>query len=61
MKPPLIRSRRLANFAIHLHNRRTGADDQAWENVWKTETCRRLDLDEEELAAWESEVDALSR
>lgn len=50
----------LLNFAIHLHNRRTGADDKAWESVWKAEVCRRLDLDEEDLAAWESEVDALS-
>ncbi len=51
----------LLNFAIHLHNRRTGADDQAWETSWKDETVRRLGLDEEELAAWESEVEALSR
>jgi len=50
----------LLNFAIHLHNRRAGADDQAWESVWKVETGRRLDLDEADLAAWESEVDALS-
>jgi hypothetical protein len=50
----------LLNFAIHAHNRRAGADDGAWENLWKAEAAHRLGLSENDLADWESEVDQLA-
>lgn len=61
LSEPVSRLCALLNFAIHLHNRRTGADDRAWASVWRAESGRRLDLDEAELADWEAEVDALLR
>ena len=50
----------LLNFACHLRNRRTGADDTEWETGWQAETARRLFLSAEDLDDWERELDRLS-
>lgn len=50
----------LLNFACHLHNVRTGADDGEWETGWKAETARRLFLSAADLEDWEREVAELS-
>jgi hypothetical protein len=57
---PVSRLCALLNFACHLHNKRTGGNDSEWENGWKEETARRLSLNEDDLADWESEVENLS-
>lgn len=44
------------NFAIHLYDQQNALDDQAWETGWRDETARRLLMDPNTLAEWESEV-----
>jgi HD-like signal output (HDOD) protein len=57
---PVARLCALLNFVLHLRHARTGAEDGAWESVWKVETGRRLGLSESDLADWEAEVGTLA-
>lgn len=50
----------LLNFAIHLHNRASGADDAEWEAGWREECGRRLGFDDAEMSEWEAETEALA-
>lgn len=54
---PVSRLCALLNFACHLRNVRTGGDDSEWENGWKTESARRLNLSMDDLADWETAVE----
>jgi len=50
----------LLNFACHLRNRATHADDSEWDKGWKAETARRLFLSTDDLTNWENAVDELA-
>jgi len=57
---PVSRLCGLLNFACHLRNKRTLADDAEWENGWREETARRLFLTAGDLEDWEAAVEDLA-
>lgn len=57
---PVSRLCGLLNFACHLRNKRTLADDAEWENGWREETARRLFLTSGDLEDWEAAVEDLA-
>ncbi|HNA29764.1 MAG TPA: HDOD domain-containing protein [Thiobacillaceae bacterium] len=57
---PVARLCCLLNFACHLRNKRTQADDSEWENGWRAKTARHLELGDDDLADWEVSVETLA-
>lgn len=46
------------NFACHLYNQQHGLDDQDWQTHWQAETMQRLQMNADNLAYWEADMQA---
>lgn len=46
------------NFACHLYNQQHGLDDQDWQAHWQAETMQRLQMNADNLAYWEADMQA---